>query len=76
VLPVIQTLFSKNDALSQDDSAPVHTAGTVQSLFEGELRHALWPAKSPNLNITEAVMRNIFLPPTSLKQLKHVLEEK
>jgi hypothetical protein len=31
VHPMIQRLFSNNDAVFQDDSAPIHTAGTVQS---------------------------------------------
>jgi hypothetical protein len=31
---MIQTLFPNNDAVFQDDSAPIHTAGTVQSWFE------------------------------------------
>jgi hypothetical protein len=42
VNPIIQTLFPNNDAVFQDDSAPTHTAGTVQSWFEeheGELQH-------------------------------------
>jgi hypothetical protein len=34
VHPVIQTLFSNNDAVFQDDSAPIHAAWTVQSWFE------------------------------------------
>jgi hypothetical protein len=33
--PIIQTLFPNNDAVFQDDNAPIHTAGTVQSWFEG-----------------------------------------
>jgi hypothetical protein len=40
VHPMIQTLFPNNDAVFQDDSAPFHTVGTVQSWFEqyeGEL---------------------------------------
>jgi hypothetical protein len=32
--PMIQTLFPNNDAVFQDDSAPINTAGTVQSWFE------------------------------------------
>jgi hypothetical protein len=39
---MIQTLLLKNDAVFQDDSAPIHTAGAVQSLFEeheGELQY-------------------------------------
>jgi hypothetical protein len=34
VHPMIQTLFSNNNAVFQDDSTPIHTAGTVQSWFE------------------------------------------
>jgi hypothetical protein len=34
VHPMIQTLFPNNDAVFQDDNAPNHTAGTVQSWFE------------------------------------------
>jgi hypothetical protein len=30
VLPMIQTLFPNNAAVFQDDSAPIHTAGTVR----------------------------------------------
>jgi hypothetical protein len=55
--PMIQTLFPNSDAVFQDDSAPIHTAGTVQSWFEeheGEL-HLSWPAQSPDLNISKAV---------------------
>jgi hypothetical protein len=46
VHPMIQTLFP-NGAVSQDDNAPIHTAGSVQSWFEdheGELQHLPWPA--------------------------------
>jgi hypothetical protein len=42
VHPMIQTLFPNNDTVLQDDNAPIHTAGTVQSWFEeheGELQH-------------------------------------
>jgi hypothetical protein len=44
---MIQMLFLNNDTVLQDDSAPIHTAGTVQSWFEeheGELQHLPWPA--------------------------------
>jgi hypothetical protein len=44
---MIQTLFPKNDAVFQDENAPTHTAGTVQSWFEehdGELKRLPWPA--------------------------------
>jgi hypothetical protein len=39
---MIRTLFPYNDALLQDDNASIHTAATVQSLFEeheGKLQH-------------------------------------
>jgi hypothetical protein len=51
-----QTLFLHNDAVFQDDSAPIHTAEIVQSWFEereGELQHLPWSAQSPDLNITD-----------------------
>jgi hypothetical protein len=56
VYPMIQTLFPNSDTVFQDDSAPIHTARTVQSWFEeheGELQHLLWLAYSPDLNITQ-----------------------
>jgi hypothetical protein len=31
---MIQTLFLNNNAVFQEDSGPVHTAGTAQSRFE------------------------------------------
>jgi hypothetical protein len=40
----------------QEENAPIHTAGTVQSWFEeheGELQHLPWPAQSPDLNVIE-----------------------
>jgi hypothetical protein len=39
---MIQTLFLNIDAGFQENNAPIHTAGTVQSWFEeheGELQH-------------------------------------
>jgi hypothetical protein len=85
VHPMIQTLFPNNDAVFQDDNAPIHIAGTTQSWFEkheGELQHLSWPAESSDLNITEPLwsvleirMRNRFPPPTHLQQLENVLEE-
>jgi hypothetical protein len=75
---MIQMLFPNNDAVFQDDYAPIHTAGTVQSWFgeqEGELQHLPWPAQSPRLNTIEPFwsvlktrIRNRFPPPKSLKQ--------
>jgi hypothetical protein len=81
----LQTLLPNNDAVFQDDSAPIHTAGTVQLWFEehvGELQHLSWPVQSPHLNIVkplwsvfETRMRNRFPPPIFLKQLEDVLQE-
>jgi hypothetical protein len=47
VHPMIQTVFPNNDAVFQDDNAPIQTAVTLPSWFEeyeGELRHLPWPA--------------------------------
>jgi hypothetical protein len=47
VHPMIQTLFPNNDAVFQEDNAPIQTAGTAQSWFEeheAELQHLSWPA--------------------------------
>jgi hypothetical protein len=66
---------------------PIHTAGTVQSLFEeheGELQHLPWPAQSSDLNISEPLwsvlvnrVRGRFQPQPSppLKQTKDVLKK-
>jgi hypothetical protein len=56
VHPMVQTSFPNNDAVFQDDSAPIHTVDTLQSWFEkneGELQHLPRPAQSANLNIIE-----------------------
>jgi hypothetical protein len=57
VHPTIQT-FLYNGKVSQEDAAPIHMVGPVQSWFEeheSELQHLPWPAQSPDLNITETV---------------------
>jgi hypothetical protein len=62
--PMILLLFTKNDAVFQDDSAPIHTPGTGQSWFEereGELQHLPWLAQSPHLNIFEAFWSNTII---------------
>jgi hypothetical protein len=77
---MIQTLFQDNNAVSQDDNT-----GTIHSQLEEhehEFQFLPWPAKLQDLNITEPLwsvletgVRNRFPPPTSLKQLEHVLQE-
>jgi hypothetical protein len=47
VHPITHTLCPNNDAVFQEDTAYIHTAGTIQSRFEqheGELQHFPWPA--------------------------------
>jgi hypothetical protein len=83
---MIQTFFPNNEAVFQDDSASILTAGTVQSWFEeheGDVRHHSWLEQSPDLYITEPLwsvletkVKNRFPTPTSLKQLEDVLQEK
>jgi hypothetical protein len=44
---MIQKLFPNNDAVFQDESTPIHIAGSVQSWFEeheDECLHLPWPA--------------------------------
>jgi hypothetical protein len=58
VHPTIQTLFPNSVAVFQDDNAPIHRVGTIQSWLEdreGELQHLPWPVQSPDLNITESL---------------------
>jgi hypothetical protein len=53
VHPVVQVLFTNNDAVFQENNTPIHTASSVQSWFEeheNALQH-LWLAQLPNLNI-------------------------
>jgi hypothetical protein len=49
-----RTLFLNNNAVSQENNAPIHTAGTVHSWFEDhedDLQDLPWPSQSPYLNI-------------------------
>jgi transposase len=77
---MIQTLFTNNDAIFQDDNAPTHTAEAEE--HEGGLQHLPWPAQSPDLNIIEPLwsvlqtrVKKSFPPSISLKQLENVLQE-
>ncbi|KMQ86560.1 transposable element tcb1 transposase [Lasius niger] len=83
LLTMIYILFPNNNAISQDNNAPIHTASKVQSWFEehqNKLQHLPWPAQSPDLNIIKPLwavlekrVRSRFPPSTSLKQLADVL---
>jgi hypothetical protein len=85
VRPIIQTSFPNTDAVFQDDNAPLHTTESAQSWFEeheGELQHLPWPAQLLDLiiiiplwSVLESRVGNRYPPPTSLKQLEHVLQE-
>jgi hypothetical protein len=82
---MIQTLFLNKDAVFQDDSAPIQTAGTVLSWFEkyeGEIQHLPWPAQSPDLNliqplwsVLETRVKDTSPPSTSVKQLEDILQQ-
>jgi hypothetical protein len=85
VHPVVQILFSDNDADIQDDTAPTHTARSVRSRVEGEedtFEHLPWPAQSTDLNIVkplwsvlESTVRSRFPPPSNVKQLVDFLHQ-
>ena len=56
--PMVHKLFPNNDAVFQDDNSLIHAAGRVQSWFEEHdeaLQRLPWPAKSPELNVTETL---------------------
>jgi hypothetical protein len=77
---MIQKYFPKNDAVSQDENAPINTAGTFQLWFEDyeyKFQHIPWPEGPPDLNIIEQLwlvletrLGNKFPLPTPLKQVK------
>jgi hypothetical protein len=65
---MIQTLFSNNDAVFNDNT-PIHIAGTVQSWLEereGELQHHL-NIIEPLWSVLETIVRNRFPLPVSLE---------
>jgi hypothetical protein len=45
VHPMIQVLFLNNVVVFHDDSAPIHTAGTVQSWFEEHEMNFIFPGQ-------------------------------
>jgi len=85
VHPMVQMVFSNNDAIFQDDNSLIHTAISVQSWceeHENVLQHLPWPAQLPDLNIIEPLwsvlesrVRSRLPSPSTLKQLEDVLCE-
>jgi hypothetical protein len=85
VHPMVQMVFSNNDAIFQDDNSLIHTAVSVQSWceeHENVLQHHPWPAQLPDINIIEPLwsvleswVRSRLPPPSTLKQLEDVLSE-
>ena len=56
--PVVQVLFPNKYAIFQDESSPYTQPEVLSWLEEHEdaLRHLLWLAKSPNVNIIETLV--------------------
>ncbi|GFV41501.1 DDE_3 domain-containing protein [Trichonephila clavipes] len=70
VHPMIKTLFSAEDGVFQENNAPIHAAGLVQSWFdehEDEVKHLPWPSQLSVLNIIEPI-RSILK--SSIRNLK------
>jgi hypothetical protein len=59
---MIQTLVPNNDAVFQDDNAPIHTCWNCSVIVE-----PLW-------SVLKTRLRDRFPPPTFLKQLEDVLQ--
>ena len=60
---MVQVLFPNNDAIFQEENSPTHAhthrAKSVQSYFEEHedaLRHLLWLAQTPDLNIVKPLV--------------------
>ncbi|GFX47739.1 DDE_3 domain-containing protein [Trichonephila clavipes] len=81
----MQTLFPGGEGNFQDDNAPIHVAGLVQSWFdehEDEVIHLPWPAQLTDLNrieplgsILKCSTRNRDPPRTSISELSQYLHK-
>lgn len=56
---MMQTLFSAEYGIFQDDSAYIHEAGLVLSWIEDEVQHL--PCPPPDLNVIESLWSNLEL---------------
>lgn len=80
---MMRSIFPEGNGVFQDDNAPIHTAKSIKKWYEdhaSDFDHLEWPAQSPDINIIEplwstleARVRNVFPPPSSLKELEKTL---